>query len=185
MKQKSLPALLSALLIISALHFVAYASARMQKNRHCDEAPLQKATEVAYALSKGADVQSLFPVQDPQLFGSELLSAFVLDSNGHVVAANTQVAHRSTPVPVGLLPHARSLGIKRVTWHPWPRLRKALVIRHVPQRNLYVAVAGPFDDAPDHNLVYLLAGSWIFCFAVLLLYGLLTRRGQADSGSSR
>jgi hypothetical protein len=181
MKQKSLLALASALLIISSLHFLVYATVRMEQNHRFDEAPLQKATEVAYALHQGADAKALFPAQDPQLFTSELLSTFVLDSQGAVIAANTRVADRAIPIPGGLLAYAKKLRLKKVTWHPWHGLRKALVIRYVRERNCYVAVAGPYNDTPDRNLLFLLAASWTFCFFMLLLYALLSRRYQRVS----
>jgi hypothetical protein len=178
MNRKNLLTLLIAFLIITLLHFLVYSAVQNAAYLRSEEAPTQRAEELAYALKKGADPKAMLPAPDPELFAGPLLSTFVLDANGQVLAANTQVGKRVTPVPVGLLPHARKLGLKQVTWQPWPGLQKALAIRYVPGRDLYAAVAGPYDNGVNESVVGFILFTWTGCLVLLLLYGLLTRRYQ-------
>jgi hypothetical protein len=176
MNRNKMLALLSAFLIVSLLHFLVYAAVQNAAYMRSEEAPTQKAEALAYALQRGADPKTLLPVADSDLFTTPLLSSFVLDGNGYALAADARVRNRATPVPPGLLPHARQLGLKQVTWHPWPGLQKALAIRYVPARDLYVAVAGPYNNGINESLVGFLAFTWLGSCAVLLLFALLTRQ---------
>jgi hypothetical protein len=178
MRSKNFLALLFGLLLFSLLHLLVYATGRNAQYHRSMMAPTQRAEEIAYAIAKGAEPKSILPAADTDLFTAPLLSTFVLDSAGLVLAANTQVAQRRTPVPTGLLPHAQRLGLKQVLWLPWPGLQKSLAIRYVPGRNLYIAVAGPYDDTVDESVIGFHVVTWVAGFLLLLLYAFLTRRQQ-------
>ncbi|GAA4322220.1 hypothetical protein [Flaviaesturariibacter amylovorans] len=176
MNRKNFPALLCALLIVSLLHVLVYAAVRLLQHEALEAPPARAAEEAAYRLARGTDPKDLLPPADPQRFASGLLSTFVLDASGRVLAADARVGTRTIPVPAGLLDHARRNGIKKVTWHPWPGLRKALVIRYLPAGDRFVAVAGPYDDTPNPNFIWFLCASWLGCGALLSGYALWSGR---------
>jgi hypothetical protein len=57
-------------------------------------------------------------------------------------------------------------------------VRKALVLRHLRDRNITVAVAGPlhYTEEQSQQLIQMVLVSWVACFAVLALCGALLFR---------
>jgi hypothetical protein len=178
MKRKLSQALVSAFLLITFMHLLVYACVQQVYRTRANEAPTQLADKLAYALSKGVTPAGLAFQQDPELFSSTLLSVFMYDSSGKELASNTKIANRTATVPPGVLAAARRNTNYSVSWAPMSGMRKALVMRHLRDRNITIAVAGPLNYSEDQSqqLMQMVLLSWVACFAVLALCGALLFR---------
>ncbi len=174
---------------IIGLSSLIYVVAQQQYRQSLNDPQIQITQDLGQALSNGLQPKDLVPA-DHTFDIQKSLTTFiaVFDEHGSPIASTGMIDGNEPKPPVGVFDHARSIGEYRVTWQPHAGTRIALVIRYVPGKPDYFAVAGRNMreiESRVSNLGVTLACGTIAILSISCIFDLLgdamRRRMMADA----
>lgn len=159
-------------LVSVAVCFLIYGAVQQALRQSANDPQIQMAEDAAYALAKGAAVETVVPLAEIDVARSLYPFLIVYDDSGTVLKASGLLNGQVPPLPHGVLDYTRTHGQDRVTWEPQRGVRiAAVVVRYQGQQPGYVLAGRSLREVEKRETqVELIAGlAMLFVLAASLV----------------
>jgi hypothetical protein len=164
----------SAVIIITIVCLLIYASVQQGYRTSANDPQIQLASDIKEGLEQSRPIEGVFPKDSIDLTRSLSVFAALYDNNGQPLRASGYLNRAMPVLPPGVLNTAKNNGEDRVTWQPQSGVRMAMVVMKVNAANVhYVAVGRSLKEIErrESDLVFMIFAGWLICIAVILING--------------
>jgi hypothetical protein len=161
-------------LLVTLMFGTMYAVAQQVLRMGANDPQVQKARDVALAMSRGELAASVIPLNTVEV--SESMSPFltIFDQFGKVIGSSVTLRNKVPVPPMGVFEYAKAYGENRFTWQPESGVRIATVINSFSgDQNGFVLVGRSLTEVEGrvNNIGKIILMAWIVSILGIMAAG--------------
>ena len=163
----------AAMIIISGIILLIYASVQQAHRSAANDPQIQIARDISNALNEDKSIKSLVPADTIDIAESFAVFAEIFDRTGKPIQSTGLLNGAALQPPQGIFDFTKANDEDVLTWQPQKDVRMAMVFEKVNSPYVgFVAVGRSLKETEvrESNLVKMIGIAWIACMAVLLLH---------------
>jgi|KBSMisStandDraft_5_1062788.scaffolds.fasta_scaffold02593_12 hypothetical protein len=170
MKSRFIISQLAAVLIITMIIALVYATVQQNYRGNANDPQVQMVTDVSNKLARMASIEQFFNGDTIDLAQSLGLFVVLYDEGGKPIRSSAIFRGVAPQLPSGVFDFVRNNGEERVTWQPERGTRMAMVVRTVRHGSVGFVAAGRSlreVEVKEENLRWMVFIVWMLCMGVI------------------